>query len=77
MGRKYSFQNNKTTPNDHEIQVHISSSGKKVKFLQSHPPITEKIRLCSIAYLNSMFKASTGSSSGTVPFYLSYLSKKD
>ena len=36
-----------------------------VKFLQSHPPITETFRFCLIVYLYNMFQPSTGSSSGT------------
>jgi hypothetical protein len=36
-----------------------------VKFLQSHPPITETFRFCLIVYLHNMFQPSTGSSSGT------------
>jgi hypothetical protein len=38
---------------------------KCVKFLQSHPPITETFRFCLIVYLYNMFQPSTGSSSGT------------
>jgi hypothetical protein len=36
-----------------------------VKFLQSHPLITETLRFCLIVYLYNMFQPSTGSSSGT------------
>jgi hypothetical protein len=36
-----------------------------VKFLQSHPPITETFRFSLIVYLYNMFQPSTGSSSGT------------
>ncbi len=35
-----------------------------VKFLQSHPPITETFRFCLKVYLYSMFQPSTESSSG-------------
>jgi hypothetical protein len=36
-----------------------------VKFLQSHPPITETLRFCLIVYLYNMFQPSAESSSGT------------
>jgi hypothetical protein len=48
-----------------------------VKFLQSHPTITETFRFCLIVYLYNMFQPSTGSSSGTkLKFQVGYRLKQ-
>ncbi len=47
------------------VTCFLGSEKLYVKFLQSHPPITETFRFCLIVYLYNMFQPSTGSSSGT------------
>ncbi len=49
----------------HIRSVMLTFINNYVKFLQSHPPITETFRFCLIVYLYNMFQPSTGSSSGT------------